>query len=79
MSALENRNIKSYEKLVTPEALSNSIPTTNAAAALVRKTREEIRRIICGDSSRMLLVVGPLFHPQYEGSDGLWARLKKAG
>jgi 3-deoxy-7-phosphoheptulonate synthase len=59
MSALENRNIKSYEKLVTPEALSNSIPTTNAAAALVRKTREEIRRIICGDSSRMLLVVGP--------------------
>ena len=56
---LENRNIKSYEKLVTPEALSLSLPITKQVAALVRDTRDEIRRIICGDSQRMLFVVGP--------------------
>ena len=56
---LENRNIRSYEKLVTPEALSLSLPITKRVSALVRETREEIGRIICGDSRRMLFVVGP--------------------
>ncbi len=59
MIALENRNIRSYEKLVTPEALSLSLPITKKVGSLVQDTREEIRRIICGNSQRMLFVVGP--------------------
>jgi 3-deoxy-7-phosphoheptulonate synthase len=52
-------NVVSTVTLPSPAELRNRVPKTELQAQFVSKSREEINRIIFGDDSRLLVVVGP--------------------
>ncbi len=56
---IENQNIQSYRRLISPLALSIEVPATAQALQLVGETRKEVADIVAGDSQRLLFVVGP--------------------
>ena len=55
----DDLRITGIKELISPEALIESIPVSEAAAATVRAGRLGIHRILSGDDDRMLAVVGP--------------------
>ena len=59
MQRLDNTRIASIRPVATPAAIEQAVPLTEAAAATVVRTREEIGRVLSGEDSRMLLIVGP--------------------
>jgi 3-deoxy-7-phosphoheptulonate synthase len=54
-----NINVLQFKALPSPAQLRKAVPKTEAQAAFVARTREEIHRIIFGDDKRLLFVVGP--------------------
>ena len=56
---LTNVRVREMRRLISPRSLRNQLPVTDAAAQTVAASREAVTRIIRGDDSRMLLVVGP--------------------
>ena len=56
---LENLNIQSLERLITPATLKQSYPTDEAIQAHVTESRRTIRRILERQDKRMFVVVGP--------------------
>lgn len=59
MKRTENLRIKGFQPLPTPAELKELIPQPAASAETVSKAREEIVRILAGESQRLLVVVGP--------------------
>ncbi len=59
MQQTSDLNVLSTTVLVTPRALKESFPMTDAANATVIKGREEIKRILRKEDSRLLVIVGP--------------------
>lgn len=45
--------------LLSPATLYSQFPLTETAAALVAKTRQQIRQILSGEDRRLLVIVGP--------------------
>lgn len=59
MERVTDINVLETKVLPTPRELKEAIRKTEAEAAFVARSREEIHRIIFGDDKRLLLVVGP--------------------
>jgi 3-deoxy-7-phosphoheptulonate synthase len=59
-------NVLDTLPLRTPDEMKAELPITSNAAELVYRTREEIRTILRGRDSRLLVVVGPcsVHHPE---------------
>jgi 3-deoxy-7-phosphoheptulonate synthase len=56
---LTNVRVREMRRLISPGQLRKGLPMTDAAAQTVAASREAITRIIRGEDSRLLLVVGP--------------------
>src|SRR5688572_10165869 len=56
---LTNIRVREMRRLISPRTLRNQLPMTDDAAQTVAASREAVTRIIRGEDSRMLLVVGP--------------------
>ena len=56
---VENINVSSQEVLITPEALKQELPLSEAAKKTVIDGRETIRNILDGKDHRLIVVVGP--------------------
>src|SRR3984957_8329939 len=48
-----------YEPLISPLALLDELPLTEAAAASVGSSRDEVRAVLDGSDDRLLVVPGP--------------------
>jgi len=59
VSNVTDINIAANRALPTPRQLQTAVPKTEAQADFVARSREEIHRIIFGDDTRWLMVVGP--------------------
>ena len=55
---VNNLNVLAQDVLISPEALKNEIPLTEAAERTVIEGRETIQRILEGRDPRLLVVVG---------------------
>lgn len=74
---LENINVANQEQLITPEALKQELPLSNAAAETVEKGRQAIYDIMDGKDHRLFLVVGPCSIHDVEAARDYATRLKK--
>lgn len=59
MSHINNINVKSFEKLITPNELIKQIPTNDKICNFVKKKRNEIIDILNKKDNRKILIVGP--------------------
>jgi 3-deoxy-7-phosphoheptulonate synthase len=59
MRPTNDLNVLDARPLRSPDALKAELPMTPGAAELVYRTREEIRAVLRGRDSRLLVVVGP--------------------
>src|SRR5436189_2509715 len=59
MIPLTNVRVREMRRLISPGQLRTQLPMTDTAAHTVAASREAITRIIRGEDSRLLLVVGP--------------------
>src|SRR5260370_34722384 len=59
MRGTSNIHVVDTEPLPTPDGLKGELPIAEAAAALVYRTRNEIRAILSGQDTRALVIVGP--------------------
>ncbi|HEB27791.1 MAG TPA: 3-deoxy-7-phosphoheptulonate synthase [Porticoccus sp.] len=57
--AVENINIRSQDVLVTPKALKEEIPITDAARKTITEGRSTIQNILDKKDHRILVVIGP--------------------
>jgi len=56
---LENRNINSLERLITPKEFKAQLPVTDAISAHVEQSRQTLREILDRKDKRLIVVVGP--------------------
>jgi len=56
---LENVHVERIEPLSTPRMLHRRLPGTEAALSTVSKARHELGRVLRGEDSRLVVVVGP--------------------
>ena len=56
---MENTNIESFQPLINPKTLKLVYPRSNKVEQLVNATRNEITRILSGESKKKLFIVGP--------------------
>lgn len=56
---LDNTNIRSLEKLITPARLKSALPLSEKIATHVAESRNTIRNILDRKDHRMMVVVGP--------------------
>ena len=56
---MENSNIQSFQPLINPKTLKLVYPRSDKVETLVNNTREEISRILSGESNKKLFIVGP--------------------
>ncbi|WP_043526662.1 3-deoxy-7-phosphoheptulonate synthase [Litchfieldella xinjiangensis] len=56
---VNNLNVLAQDVLITPEALKQAVPLTEAAERTVIEGRETIQRILDGVDPRLVVVVGP--------------------
>jgi len=59
MTQLHDLNIESIQQLAAPSEFLKEFPTTAEIAAQVTDGREQVARILKGEDSRMLMIVGP--------------------
>jgi 3-deoxy-7-phosphoheptulonate synthase len=59
MMNLDNTNIRSLERLVTPEKLKQRLPVDPAVADHIANSRQAVRDILDRRDPRMMVVVGP--------------------
>src|SRR5579875_930594 len=57
--AVRDQRIERLEELVSPGELLGELPLSEAAAATVLGSREQIHAILDGEDDRLLVVVGP--------------------
>ena len=54
---MENSNIQSFQPLINPKTLKLVYPRSDKVKTLVNNTREEISRILSGESNKKLFIV----------------------
>ena len=57
--SLENTNITSLERLVTPKEFKQKYPITSSITAHVEKSRNTLRDILDRKDNRLIVIVGP--------------------
>jgi 3-deoxy-7-phosphoheptulonate synthase len=74
----DNRNVSEAIPLISPRAVKEKLPITEAAAQLVLNTRRAVRDVIHGrDTHRLVIVVGPCSIHDPEAAFDYAQRLKK--
>ncbi|KZM38528.1 phospho-2-dehydro-3-deoxyheptonate aldolase [Marinomonas sp. SBI22] len=56
---LEDLNVSSFKPLVTPQALKEELPVSEAIRATVTQGRDDIKNILDGKDHRLAIVIGP--------------------
>lgn len=56
---LDNTNIRSLERLVTPEQLKQQLPISDELAERIELSRRTVRKILERQDHRMMVIVGP--------------------
>lgn len=59
MTQTDNLNIRAQQVLITPHALKAELPVSPEVEQQVAKARSDVARILNGEDSRLLVVVGP--------------------
>src|SRR6185295_2559601 len=59
MQPTQNLHVKEIARLLPPRALKDEFPMTERANQTVVEGRETVKRILCGDDPRLLVIVGP--------------------
>jgi 3-deoxy-7-phosphoheptulonate synthase len=59
MSGVRDTRIVSYEPLLSPAALLDELPLSEAEAKTVTATRAQVRAVLDGTDDRLLVIVGP--------------------
>src|SRR5882724_9097806 len=59
MPRVVDTRITGYEPLLSPAALLDELPLGGAESALVERTRTEVRAVLEGTDSRVLVITGP--------------------
>jgi 3-deoxy-7-phosphoheptulonate synthase len=59
MPRTRDTHITGYEPLLSPAALLRELPLSDEAAAMVERTRDEVRAVLDGSDDRLLVVAGP--------------------
>ena len=59
MTQTDNLNIRAQQVLITPEALKAELPVSPEVEQHVARARADVARILSGEDSRLLVVVGP--------------------
>lgn len=59
MHPIQNINIRKLVPLVSPQELKDELPSSELATATVFENREQVKRILNGEDSRLMVVVGP--------------------
>ncbi|MBO9625802.1 MAG: 3-deoxy-7-phosphoheptulonate synthase [Microbacterium sp.] len=59
IDATADLHVASFTALPSPAELASELPVGDERAALVARTREEVRAIMAGEDDRLLVVVGP--------------------
>src|SRR5262249_47431261 len=59
MQPTQNLNVREIVRLLPPRALKDEFPTTERSNHTVVQARETVKRILRGDASRLLVIVGP--------------------
>ncbi|MCP5152325.1 MAG: 3-deoxy-7-phosphoheptulonate synthase [Ectothiorhodospiraceae bacterium] len=59
MYKTEDLRIQSIEDVITPSALHEEYPVSDAASKTVYEAREGIHRLLTGEDDRLLVIVGP--------------------
>lgn len=59
MKEVQNIRIVEAKELISPKKIKADLPTTEKANQVVFNAREEIKKILSGEDTRLLLVVGP--------------------
>ena len=55
----DNLHVSSEEVLITPQALAEKLPVSDASLEVIRQSRQIISDIVHGKDHRLLLVCGP--------------------
>ena len=58
-TALQDINIRSIDRMLSPQSLHAALPVSQAAFATVERSRQQVKDIIDGRDSRLLVIVGP--------------------
>ena len=58
-TSTSDTRIVGYEPLLSPAALLDELPLTDAAMATVERTRAEVRAVLDGSDDRLLVITGP--------------------
>jgi 3-deoxy-7-phosphoheptulonate synthase len=58
-TSTSDTRIVGYEPLLSPAALLDELPLTDAAMATVEQTRAEVRAVLDGSDDRLLVITGP--------------------
>ena len=56
---IDDTRIDAVRPLITPALLMESLPVSEATLALVESSREAIARVLHGQDSRLIVIVGP--------------------
>jgi 3-deoxy-7-phosphoheptulonate synthase len=59
MPRTSDTRIIGYEPLLAPAALRDELPLSETAAAVVERTRSEVRAVLDGSDDRLLVIAGP--------------------
>ena len=59
MPRVNDTTIAGYEPLLSPAALHDELPLTDAEQETVERTRTEVRAVLDGTDDRLLVVTGP--------------------
>jgi 3-deoxy-7-phosphoheptulonate synthase len=57
--SVSDTRIVGYEELISPAAFLDELPLSEAAAASVKRSRDEVRAVLDGSDDRLLVVAGP--------------------
>ena len=59
MTRTSDTRITGYEPLLSPAALLDELPLSDAATATVERSRAEVRAVLDGEDDRLLVIAGP--------------------
>ena len=57
--SISDLHVRRIETLIPPEALQRKLPPSAAIAQTVAEGRDQIKRVLIGEDSRLLVIVGP--------------------
>ncbi len=77
-SPVDNTNVSGFQELIPPGQIKRELPVDAETAALIVRTRQQIRDVVLGqDTARLVLIVGPCSIHDPEAAFEYAARLRQ--